>query len=120
MEKKDVETDYLYGFLVRVRGDSFGLSKGYWLAFFCGPVKTAHKYFPIDPLRFTLAEMRRGEHVVMQCNEEKLWAIGWHDHHYKCYVTTHGTTLPGKPADKKRQNVDTMSILPFPCLVHKL
>ncbi len=45
--------------------------------------------------------------MVFKCNEDKLWAIGWHDHHYKCYVTTHGTTLPGKPADKKRQDNDT-------------
>ena len=75
---------------------------------FTGPIKTAHKYFPIEPLRWTLTEMARGDHVVLKCNEEaNLWAIGWHDHHYKCYVTTHGTTNPGKPADKRRQDKET-------------
>ncbi len=52
--------------------------------------------------------MRRGEHIVFKCNEEEnLWAIGWQDHHYKSYITTHGTTNPGKHADKKRQDKDT-------------
>jgi hypothetical protein len=75
---------------------------------FTGPIKTAHKYFPIEAMRFTLSEMRRGEHIVFQCREhENLWAVGWHDFHYKCYLTTHGTTNPGKPADKKRQNAET-------------
>jgi hypothetical protein len=45
--------------------------------------------------------MKRGEHIVMKCNEEEMWAVGWHDHHFKCYLTTHGTDLPGKPAPKK-------------------
>ena len=36
-----------------------------------------------------------------------MWAVGWHDFHYKCYITTHGTTNPGKPADKKRQDAET-------------
>ncbi len=74
---------------------------------FPGPIKTAHKYFPIDELRWTLSHMKRGEHVVMKCNEEELWAVGWHDHHYKCFLTTHGTDLPGKPAPKKRQDFET-------------
>ena len=43
-------------------------------------MKTAHKFFPLDPIRYTLAEMKRGDHVVFKCNEDKLWAIGWHDH----------------------------------------
>ena len=43
----------------------------------------------------------------MKCNEEEMWAVGWHDHHYKCYLTTQGTDLPGKPAPKKRQDFDT-------------
>jgi hypothetical protein len=34
-------------------------------------------------------------------------AVGWHDHHYKCYLTTHGTDLPGKPAQNKRQEFET-------------
>jgi hypothetical protein len=75
---------------------------------FTGPIKTAHKYFPIEAMRFSLSEVRRGEHIVFQCRKhDKLWAVGWHDFHYKCYVTTHGTTNPGKPADKKRQDAET-------------
>jgi hypothetical protein len=75
---------------------------------FTGPIKTAHKHFPLEHIRWTLSEMKRGEHIVLKCNEEEnLWAIGWHDHHYKAYITTHGTTRPGKPADKKRQDKDT-------------
>jgi hypothetical protein len=74
---------------------------------FTGPIKTAHKYFPLDEMRWTLSHMKRGEHLVMKCNEEEMWAVGWHDHHYKCYLTTHGTDLPGKPAPKKRQDFDT-------------
>jgi hypothetical protein len=75
---------------------------------FTGPIKTAHKYFPLEHIRWTLSEMKRGEHVVFKCNEEEnLWAIGWHDNHYKAYITTHGTTNPGKPADKKRQDKET-------------
>jgi hypothetical protein len=74
---------------------------------FTGPIKTAHKYYPIDEMRWTLSHMRRGEHLVMKCNEEELWAVMWHDHHYKCFLTTHGTDLPGKPAPKKRQDFET-------------
>jgi len=74
---------------------------------FTGPIKTAHKYFPRDEICWTLSHMRRGEHIVLKCNEEEMWAVGWHDHHYKCYLTTHGTDLPGKPAQKKRQEFET-------------
>jgi hypothetical protein len=74
---------------------------------FTDPIKTAHKYYPLDEMRWALSNMRRGEHLVLQCNEEEMWAVGWHDHHYKCYLTTHGTDLPGKPAPKKRQDFDT-------------
>jgi hypothetical protein len=72
---------------------------------FTGPIKMAHKKFPIEAMRWTLATMHRGDHLVLKNLEhENLWAIGWHDIHYKCYVTTNGTTLPGKPAPKKRQD----------------
>jgi hypothetical protein len=74
---------------------------------FTGPIKTAHKYFPLDEMRWHLSHMKRGEHIVLKCNEEEMWALGWHDHHYKCYLTTHGTDLPGKPAPKKRQDFET-------------
>ncbi len=72
---------------------------------FTGPIKTAHKYFPLDEMRWMLSHMRRGEHMVMKCNGAEMWAMGWHDHHYKCYLTTHGTDLPGKPAQKKKTSI---------------
>ena len=90
---------------------------------FTGPIKTATKEFPIEAMRWTLAAMNRGSHIVMKCiDHENLWAIGWHDVHFKCYVTTNGTSLPGKPAPKKRQNVlgTTYSIpIPRPAVIAK-
>jgi hypothetical protein len=51
--------------------------------------------------------MNRGEHIVFKCLDVPyLWAVGWHDHHFKCYVTTHGVTTPGKPAPKRRQDIE--------------
>jgi hypothetical protein len=38
---------------------------------FTGPIKTAHKYFPLEHIRWTLSEMKRGEHVVFKCNEDE-------------------------------------------------
>jgi hypothetical protein len=73
---------------------------------FTGPVKTATTNFPIEAMRFTLAKMTRGEHITLKCLDvPNLWAVGWHDHHYKCFVTSHGVTTPGKPAPKRRQDV---------------
>jgi hypothetical protein len=72
---------------------------------FTGPVKTAHSNFPIEAIRFTLSKMKRGDFIVLKCTDvENLWAIGWHDHHFKCYITTHGVTTLGKPAPKRRQD----------------
>jgi hypothetical protein len=72
---------------------------------FTGPIKTATKGFPIQAMRWTLASMNRGDHIVLECRDHpNLYAIGWHDIHYKCYVTTNGTTLPGPSALKKRQD----------------
>ena len=90
---------------------------------FTGPIKTATKEFPIEAMRWTLAAMNRGAHIVLKClDHENLWAVGWHDVHFKCYVTTNGTSLPGKPAPKKRQNVQgtTYSIpIPRPAVIAK-
>ena len=73
---------------------------------FTGPVKTATSNYPIEPMRHTLAKMNRGEHIVFKCLDvPNLWAVGWHDHHFKCYITTHGVTTPGKPAPKRRQDI---------------
>ena len=73
---------------------------------FTGPIKTATSNYPIEAMRFTLSKMQRGEHMVLKCLDvPDCWAVGWHDHHFKCYVTTHGVTTPGKSAPKRRQDV---------------
>ncbi len=60
---------------------------------FTGPVKTAHSNFPIEAMRFTLSKLQRGDFIVSKCHDvPNLWAVGWHDHHFKCYITTHGVT----------------------------
>ena len=35
-----------------------------------------------------------------------VWAMGWSDVHYKTYITTHGASRDGEPAQKKRQRLD--------------
>jgi hypothetical protein len=73
---------------------------------FTGPIKTATKEFPIEAMRWTLATMQRGAHIILKSmDHENLWAIGWHDVHYKCYITTNGVTTPGEPAPPKMQNI---------------
>ena len=71
-----------------------------------GPVKTATKGFPIEAMRWTLKDMSRGQHCVFKEEGRDLWAVGWSDVHFKCYVTTHGITTPGEEANKKRQRAD--------------
>ena len=73
---------------------------------FTGPVKTATKGFPIEAMRWILSTMERGEHCVFKEEDQDVWAVGWCDVHFKCYITTHGTTLPGSHAQKKRQRLD--------------
>ncbi len=74
---------------------------------FTGPIKTATTNFPIEAMRFTLSKMQRGENITLQCLDvPNLWAVGWHDHHYKTYVTMHGVTTPGKPALNRRQDIE--------------
>jgi hypothetical protein len=77
---------------------------------FTGPIKTAHSQFPLERMRFTLSKLQRGDHIVLECQGKDMWAIGWHDHHFKCYVTTHGHTRPGKPAPKKRQDLEGRNV----------
>ncbi len=90
---------------------------------FTGPIKTATANFPIDIMRATLAKMKRGEHIVLKCEDvANLWAVGWHDHHFKCYVTSHGVTLPGKPAPKRRQDIlgtNYLKEIPRPDIIAK-
>ena len=61
---------------------------------FTGPVKMGSGGFPINEMRWQLSTMERGEHIVLKLAGKDIWAVGWHDHHYKCYITTHGMTLP--------------------------
>jgi hypothetical protein len=90
---------------------------------FTGPVKTATSNYPIEAMRHTLAKMKRREHIVLKCIDvPHLWAVGWHDHHFKCYVTTHGVTTLGKPAPKRRQDLQGTSWLkevPRPGIIAK-
>ncbi len=50
-------------------------------------------------------------------------AVGWQDNVYKSYLTAHGTTLPGKRADKRRQdkesNVNFALQVPRPACIAK-
>ena len=71
-----------------------------------GSVKTAHRNFPAEDLRWTLDGTPRGTHVVFKCQGEDTWAIGWSDIHYKLYLATCGESTPGKPAGKMRQRAD--------------
>ena len=90
---------------------------------FTGPIKTATTNFPIEAMRFTLSKLKRGDNIVLKCVElPNVWAVGWHDHHYKCYITTHGVTTPGKPAPKRRQDIEGTNFtkeVPRPHLVAK-
>ncbi len=56
--------------------------------------------------------MQRGKHMVLKCLDvPDCWAVGWHDHHIKCHITTHGVTTPGKPAPKRRQDLEGTNYL---------
>jgi hypothetical protein len=90
---------------------------------FTGPIKPAHKKFRIDAMRHTLAKLKRGDNITLKCEEvANLWTVGWHDHHLKCYVTTHGVTTPGKPAPKRRQDIlgtNYLKEIPRPAIIAK-
>jgi hypothetical protein len=74
---------------------------------FTGPIKTATKGFPIEALRWCLVGTDRGTHVIFKERQADRWAVGWHDIHFKCYITTHGLTTEAEtPALKKRQKLD--------------
>ena len=57
---------------------------------FTGPIKMGSGGFPQDQMRWQLSLMERGEHIVLKLEGQKIWAVGWHDHCFKCYITTHG------------------------------
>jgi hypothetical protein len=74
---------------------------------FTGPIKTATTGFPIEALRWCLLGTDRGTHVIFKEKKADRWAVGWHDIHFKCYITTHGLTSEAStPALKKRQKLD--------------
>ena len=77
-----------------------------WGTHVIGCIKTGHAGFPAEAMRWTLAGMTRGEHVVFKLEGSDTWAIGWSDVHYKLYLATCGETTPGTPAAKKRQRGD--------------
>jgi hypothetical protein len=43
---------------------------------------------------------------VFKLETEDMWAVGWSDVHCKMYITTHGLSSYGSPAQKKRQRLD--------------
>jgi hypothetical protein len=44
---------------------------------FTGPIKTATANYPLENMWYTLSKMKRGQHIVLKCNElENVWAIG--------------------------------------------
>ena len=65
-----------------------------------------HGDYPVEAIRWTLSTLDRGDHVVMKNVNAPMWAVGWSDHHYKCYITTHGSSDLGEPATKKRQKAN--------------
>ncbi len=96
---------YADSWLAPIETARFGFKKQDWGTLYWS-YQDGDKYFPIQAMRWTLASMNRDDHIVLECRDHPpyLWAIGWHDVHYKCYVTTNGTTLPGPSALKKRQD----------------
>jgi hypothetical protein len=67
--------------------------------------------------------MKRGDAITLKCQDiENLWDMGWHDHHFKGYITTHGVTKPVKPAPKRRQDIEGSNYLkeiPRPDIIAK-
>ena len=61
---------------------------------FTGPIKMGSGGFPINDMHWQSSLTSRSEHIVLKLAGKDIWAVGWHDHHYRCYITTHGMTLP--------------------------
>ena len=75
--------------------------------YFLGPVKTAHRKYPIEALK-TRCPAELGGHVSATSNDDKvdLLAIGGQDRSVHTFVGTCGTTIPGQAAGKRRINDD--------------
>jgi hypothetical protein len=57
-------------------------------------------------MRLVLQSLNHGDSCVFKLENEEVWAVGWSDVHYKTYITTHGLSSEGEPAQKKRQRLD--------------
>ena len=75
--------------------------------YFLGPVKTAHRKYPIEALK-TRCPAERGGHVTATSTDDKvdLLAVGWRDRSVHIFVGTCGTTIPGQAARKRRIDDD--------------
>ena len=71
-----------------------------------GNVKTNARGFPVQEMRWNLATKERGQTTLLLCPDEKIYGLGWHDHHYKTFICNAGTNMPGTTAKKKRQRDD--------------
>jgi hypothetical protein len=71
-----------------------------------GNIKTATRCYPLQEMRWKLSTQQRGAIDIMECEDSKLWALGWHDHFYKTFVCNAGSSDLGEPAKKKRQRDD--------------
>jgi hypothetical protein len=83
---------------------------------FTGSIKPATRQFPIEAMRWTLAAMNRGAHIVLKCvDHEGLWAVGWHDVHYKCFFDNkrNNSSWQTRPYKKTKH---TRQLTPFPFL----
>ena len=74
--------------------------------YFIGIVKTAHAKVP-KIFMASLSFVSQGDHVAVSTTVQghKVFGIGWLDGKRKDLVVTYGTTLPGTPAQRVRQQV---------------
>eukprot|EP00731_Ephydatia_muelleri_P015330 Em0008g1050a len=72
--------------------------------FYTGVLKTASREYPRDYLNDTSKYTSRGDHICLMSTIDgcSLIALGWKDKTVKTFVSTCGTTLPGKPHQKHR------------------
>ena len=90
--------------------------------FYSGIVKTASREFPKDYLDDPSKYAGRGNHMTLTTTIEncKLIALGWKDKTIKKFISTCGTTQPGKPHQRYHYTRDgdvIVSEVPRPQLV---
>jgi hypothetical protein len=71
-----------------------------------GNIKTATRCHPLQEMRWKLSTQQRGAIDIMECEDHKTWALGWHDQFCKTFVYNAGSSDLGEPAKKKRQRDD--------------